>query len=182
MKLAFKRPTSFWDYLICARTLSSYCHVELVFESHLDDIRDLIARYDLRLLGAPAPGLVLCFSSLPADHGTRFKYLGLDPKTYDVIDAPPAIRNDDMRAALICSHICGLSYDWMAIIGFVVPIGLHAPADRMCSEADVQPLDDLLSEYEAHYERLGNAPPWRVSPGALYKAVMRLNEGTNGPA
>ena len=168
MKLAFKSPTNFEDRLICLGTLSKFCHVELVFDENELEILEMIDARKLRLIGSHFRDDYLCFSSLPSDGGTRFKWVDLsDPKIWTVIPAPPMVRDKDMSAATIAGDFDGLSYDWMSIIGFVIPIGENNPADRICSGMVYEELvDEGMPEGKA---------PWRVSPGALYKAVVKLN-------
>lgn len=170
MNLAFcSASVSFTDKVIGIWTRSPYAHVELVFDRDFEtDILQLIAAKRLRLLGQRTGTTRLCFSSDGGDKGTRFKWVDLtDTKVWTMVDVP--LQGRDLSAATLCGDFDGLAYDWMAIVGFVIPLGEYNPPDRICSGVCAEILiDEGLP--------IGKSP-WRDSPGKLYDAMQKLNGG-----
>lgn len=119
MYLAFSKPSGdkastangvFFDKLICWRTHSPFCHVELVF-------------------GEPSRAST-CFSSSPADGGVRYKAVDLTTPNWVLVPVP----GDDKMADRIATQYLGEDYDWAGIFGFVLPFGEHNDNDKFCSE------------------------------------------------
>lgn len=171
MKLAFKRAAAggFVDHAIGFMTHSPFCHVELVFEDDAAPtiLADIAAR-KLKLIGLRFGHTSLCFSSDAPDGGTRFKWIDLtDPKQWTIVPLPDSVSMVDVHAAVLCGDFDGLKYDWVAIAGFVLPLGEYAPSDRICSGV----VSEVLIDFGM---KIGdNKDPWRNSPGMLYKAVMQ---------
>lgn len=141
MQLAFRKAFKgdWLDWLIGICTLSKYSHVELVF-------------YD-----------GMSFSSTAKD-GVRFAKIEFDDK-WDVLDYPVLpIYESVMRDFAEAQN--GKKYDWMGIVGFVIPI--HEDRKRwFCTEVIV-----------AAFQRVGLfaklTPPSRVIPIRLYKAARKV--------
>ena len=143
--LAFKRSTGgFLDKAICWKTGSPYCHVELMLAGPIDDAQ--------------------CFSSRQP-HGTGFANINLrDDKIWDLVVLP---LNPSQENALLnfCKGCGSKEYDWVGILGFVLPWGEHDDYDRFCSEICTEALQKVLGWFP-------DVKPWKTSPADLYKLVL----------
>lgn len=140
------------DQAIAIWTRGPFSHVELVL-----DQSKFPGLYPGSLIREHDFGGSLCFSSSPRDGGCRFKTIDLNDGKWKLVDLPSL----DRGAVEECGKLVGLDYDWMGILGFVLPFGEHGPRDRFCSEA----VSEILIE-------LGVLPssvqPYRVSPNQLF--------------
>ena len=144
MKLAFHKGSrgTLFSKLICWKTGEPYSHVELVF--------------DFKITTA----LSLCFSADEKDGGTRFKEIDLNDE-WLLVDVPETVANFKKAFNYARKHN-NLKYDWLGIIGFVLPFGEHDDNDRFCSEIVCEILQVSLGWWP-------EVKPWQVSPGRLYE-------------
>lgn len=153
MKLAFHigaRGTLF-SKLICWKTKSRYSHVELVLQDPDFDNQTSI-----------------CFSADEKDGGTRFKEIDLSDRTQWELIAIPTNTRNRLAAWKYAEDHLDLRYDWLGILGFVLPWGEHDDNDRFCSEI----VCDILQQpdVEGWFPRV---KAWEVSPGELYDMVEK---------
>lgn len=146
LRLVFKRAkwNNFWGKLISWKTGSPYCHVEIWFD------------------GDAAKALTY---SAKEPKGTRFTYLDLtEPGLWDFIEIPATIA--EVKGCIRYARDLGRkAYDWLGIIGFVLPwSNAHDADDRFCSEV----CDEVLTR-QGMLE--GVEPRWKVSPGELAQAA-----------
>lgn len=143
--LAFKTPKdgNFFSKAICWKTNGLFCHVELMLAGPLDD--------------------ALCFSSREP-HGTGFTHIDLTNSTvWDVVVLP--VTSAQEAQLLAFANGCGTKeYDWMGILGFILPWGEHDDKDRFCSEVCTEALQKVLGYFPG-------VKPWMTSPWDLYKLV-----------
>ncbi len=143
LHVQFKLATTLFDRLICDRTDSPFCHVELAFDDHtgFTALPDYGVRiFDNRDYSTPIWSALPVFSWLP--------------------DADAICR---AKAEQLASQHMG--YDWLAILGFLVPAGEHERHDMICSEAVLTALQAVGDPRLASYQ------PWLVSPGKLYEIL-----------
>jgi hypothetical protein len=140
MSLAFYKGTcgGVWDKAIDIWTRGEYSHVELWLDGPVHRAR--------------------CYSSSPRDGGIRYSIIDLDSGKWDAIALPFT----EMDRWIIERHISDLGhkkYDWLGILGFVLPWGEHDDKDRFCSEIclDLIQTRGYLMQYKA----------WEVSPVKL---------------
>lgn len=149
MKLAFHKGArgTFFSKAICAFTRSQYSHVELVF------------------YGPNRNGWSWCFSSDEQDGGTRFKSVQLLLDDWDLVEIPTTEFFYNL-AWNYASSKRNLKYDWLGILGFVVPFGEHDDLDRFCSE--------IVAEILEHTYGWNLGKPWMISPGELYNKIQEV--------
>ena len=140
IKLAFKNVAHTWnpyDKIIGVWTNGKYCHVELWFSGD--------------------PKNAVCFSAR-AGSGTTFKTIDLT-QAFDIVTV-----TDDNNLAIKCFNAArklnGKNYDWLGILGFVLPLGEHDENDRFCSEVCYELLvsQGLLAN---------EVPAYKVTPNEL---------------
>jgi len=127
-----------FDALIDAWTNGPYSHAELWLDGPAHRAR--------------------CFSSSARDGGTRYKVIDLDSGKWDAIPLP----FNELDRWIIERHIAELGhrkYDWLGILGFVLPWGEHNDKDCFCSEICLHLIQTrgYLLRYKA----------WQVSPVKL---------------
>ena len=137
MRLAFhKAGRSIFSRLIRLKTRSIYSHVELVFSDGIS------------------------FSAREQDHpAVEFIHVRFLPGEWDFIDLD-VTQNEEYAIRQRCRSQVGKSYDWLGILGFVLPFGEHDDDDLFCSEAVTRALQ-VIGYFPA-------IKPWTISPGKLY--------------
>jgi hypothetical protein len=149
--LAFKRQTGgIFDKLICWKTGSEFCHVELWLDGNIQ--------------------AALCFSSRQPD-GTSFAHINL-AATFDgkpIYELIPLYLTSKQEIAVnaFCQGCGHKDYDWLGILGFVLPWGEHDDHDRFCSEICTESLEKPLKWWPG-------VKPWETSPGDLYRLAIKL--------
>lgn len=146
-----------FDRLIDAWTNGPYSHAEL-------------------WLDGPAH-MARCFSSSSRDGGTRYKVIDLDSGKWDAIALPFT----ELDRWIIERHIAELGhkkYDWLGILGFVLPWGEHDDNDRFCSEICLELIQTrgylMVDPSGVRYKA------WQVSPVRL-AAIASLLWGAPVP-
>ncbi len=169
MFLAFKRPETLWEYAIAIWTQGPFCHCALVFGDSL----------------AARAGASLPFVTATPKDGVCMGTAHYTSKIWTLVQiAVPRLANDPgamaaaqaecLRAAELDVRT-GYRYDWLGILGFVLPWGEHEDADRFCSEECVRVLQSIgiLKRYKA----------WTMSPNSLYRVLKQYLKapGTSVP-
>lgn len=146
--LHFKRPTTFWDHLICFRTDSPFAHVELGFSNSVGFTSD------------PQTGV----------HIFTDRDYAKEPiwKSVPIYAEHASYRDAAWFEANRLANL-GLRYDWESIVGFLVPFGEHDRKAMMCSEAVLTCLQKALGD-----PKLASYKPWEVSPGKLYEIAQKV--------
>ena len=141
LRLVFRRAADagFWSRAIAWWTKGPYSHCEL-------------------WLGGP-PAHAWCFSSIEGT-GTRFAYVDLRP-SFDFIELAPDEKSYRLVTAA-ARALQGKRYDWLGLLGFVLPFGEHDEHDRFCSEVCFEILSGAGIIKTLHPEKR-----WRVSPSEL---------------
>lgn len=144
--VAFKRNTGgLFDRSIAWKTKSQFVHAELVLAGPLKSAE--------------------CFSSRQPN-GTGFAYIDLtDSRIWTVVALPVTQRQSDALQDFCdgCGH---KSYDWLGILGFVLPWGEHDDHDRFCSEICTEALQKMLGCWP-------DVKSWETSPMDLYELVVK---------
>jgi len=133
------------DKVIEWKTGGPFVHVELILSGPISN--------------------ALCFSSRQPN-GTSFAHLDLlDDKIWEVEMLPlRSTQEEDLMA--FCAGCGSKSYDWMGILGFVLPFGEHDDHDRFCSEICTEALQKILGCWP-------EVKPWNTSPMGLYELVIK---------
>lgn len=107
MQVAFyKGKDHFFDRLVQWWTKGPYSHVELVING-------------------------VCYTSSPRDNGVRMKLINLHSGNWDVFDL---MGDEDYALAWFKEHM-GQKYDYLGLLGFVLPFRRSHPSMWFCSEA-----------------------------------------------
>lgn len=142
--LAFRNgkvDTGFFSKAIMWKTGGPYSHVEMVFAGPLENAE--------------------CFSSRQP-HGTGWAHIDLsDKKAWDIV-VLTTTPEQEQRIHAFCDGCGNKDYDWMGILGFVLPWGEHDDEDRFCSEIATEALQKVLGWWQ-------DVKPWKISPTALYQ-------------
>jgi len=128
------------DWIIAEWTRGPYSHVEII-----------------------APDDVMCSSS-PRDGGVRCKKHVYDKSTWDYISID-VDQNGTDRYVKFCSETQGMKYDWLGILGFVLPIH-DDPEKYFCSEWSTRA--GIIMGIECLYTK----EPSRISPNKLAKILL----------
>lgn len=139
----YKAGTGIFSRAIRWKTGGPYSHVELMLAGPIEN--------------------AWCFSSREPN-GTRFTHIDLRDETQWTL-VPLVLTPEQEQHLLIFCQGCGeKEYDWLGILGFVLPWGEHDDHDRFCSEICTEALQKVL----------GMSPgvkAWMTSPNALYELV-----------
>lgn len=128
----------FWDKLIGWWTGGPYSHVELVFSNGE------------------------CFTSSPRDGGVRFKQIDINPEHWNRVSITVAAEKE-AEIYTWCESQVGLKYDWLGILGFVLPIHFRTRRAWYCSEICSYVLDRFI----------GHQLPLKISPNGLYTLLEK---------
>lgn len=97
-------------------------------------------------------------TTTPSDHiiGTPYKILSKDIIT-------------SLHDKIICEFtqkvLNDVKYDWLALLGFVIPLKINMKDRDFCSEG----IQDVLAKYDITPQSL---PGWKVSPDNLYYLLL----------
>lgn len=143
----------FFSKLILAVGGGPYSHVEL---------------YEPETAVAGVDGVVrhLCFSSYEGDGGVRTKRIHLDER-WDLYE----IKGDPVRVEEMwkwCHEREGLGYDWLGILGFVMPWRRQDPQMWYCSEICTEALKIVFKE---KMRRISSA---KISPSQMFEQLKKL--------
>lgn len=127
VKVAFyKGRDTFLDRLVQWWTNSTYSHCEIVIGD-------------------------MAYSSSPRDGGVRAKKIAFTPEHWDFVVVPDA--NVGQVLQWFEQH-AGAKYDWLGLLGFVIPHRFNWPDRWFCSEACA--------------EALGFTKSWELAPCDLF--------------
>jgi hypothetical protein len=115
--LFYHAKKNIFDKLVRTFTKSDYSHVELRFSDGM------------------------CFSSSPRDGGTRFKKIDIDDKNWHIIDLYNVSKDTENKIRNLANEMVNKKYDWLGVLGFVIPL---FPSDEnrwYCSEICAYLLD-----------------------------------------
>lgn len=138
----FKEPHSFIEKAICLKTHSPYYHVEIRFEDGWS--------WSSRAGQKPA---------------VSFERYPLPENIVTVKINCSAL--DELKVRHWCRSQVGKSYDYLGILGFVVPFGEHDDNDLFCSEGCSKALQQI-GFFKSRKSYL-------ISPGKLFKLINALN-------
>lgn len=148
--LAFKDGKAaggFFSRAIVWKTGGPYSHVELVLSGELENAE--------------------CFSSREPS-GTGFTRLNLTDSTLWTVVPLNVSANDAENLHIFCEGCGQKEYDWLGILGFVLPWGEHDDHDRFCSEFCTEALQKVLGMFPG-------VKAWETSPYALYELVTDVH-------
>ncbi len=147
IKIAFYKannPNANWkDKLIAWWTNGPYSHVEYVYEENNE--------------------LIQCSAS-PRDGIVRCKTHKYDPNKWDYIDIYVSDKNYKVAKQFFKS-IEGMKYDWLGILGFVVPIFRDRDSMWFCSET----ITNLMKIFG--YRTFWTIDPSETDPNKLYRLL-----------
>jgi hypothetical protein len=139
---------SLFDRLIRWWTGCPYSHVELAVSP----------------LDTSDPAWWMCFSSSPRDGGARWKPIYLAVGQWDIVDLDWSLSTAQAQAIRDAAlSLTGQCYDWLGILGFVLPFGEQDARRLFCSEAVVR-----VCQAAGWFPGVDS---WRVSPGGLWKML-----------
>jgi len=136
-----------WDKIICWWTHGPYSHVTYVHENEEGE-------------------LVECTAS-PEDGCVRCKPFNPNPEDWDILDFEISDRNYQ-HAIDFYKEISGDKYDWMGILGFVIPFIRDRAHDWFCSET----VSNVFKIFG--YRPFWIIKPGEISPNKLYKLLVEL--------
>lgn len=145
MLLAFYKPTTWKDRLVCWFTDKKYSHVSIEFSN--GDVVEASPKYGVRKVGLIEEAAVLG----------------------DVIDFYEiTVDCDEAKVRKFVNKQIGKPYDWPMVIRFVIRKGRDKPHDKswFCSEL-------VYSAIEAGgVKLLDNIEAWKVTPGELAQSPL----------
>lgn len=125
----YKGKDDLLDRLVQWWTKSPYSHCELVIDG-------------------------VAYSSSPRDGGMRTKVIDFNPNHWDII---PISADKDACKKWFNDRL-GAKYDWLGLLGFIIPMRLESPYRWFCSEAIAS--------------ALGLPHPWKITPDTLYLEIV----------
>jgi len=140
-----KNPNARWvDKLIAWWTNGPYSHVEYVYENKDGDL--------VQCSASPRDGIVRC---------KPHKY---NPDHWDYLELPISDKNFKIGQQFYKS-IDGMKYDWLGILGFVIPIFRDRDSMWFCSET----LTNLMKIFG--YRTFWTIDPSETDPNKLYRLL-----------
>jgi hypothetical protein len=134
------------DKLVSIITYSKYSHVELIFSDGM------------------------WFSSSPRDGGVRYKQILAKDDHWDYITLPKISDKEEDIIRKWCDSKLNSPYDWMGIVGLLLPIIRECHWKWFCSEICVWALRQT-QWFHSPLISLTNYKPPKVSPGKLWRIL-----------
>ena len=151
---------------------SRFVHVEFVFDEV--GLASAAIRQIPPIVQTGDANGSLCYSSSPRDGGVRFKWIDLTDGQWTLVNLGVLSDAHLAQALEFCGARVGLAYDWLGILGFVLPWGEHEDGDRFCDESGIEVMQRSIVAVSLPARIAAAVAPlvrWRTDPAQLYRAV-----------